>query len=151
MSSVSGSSDVTPSDRTSSASASEPAPRERRAVIAGHGNFSEGLVSAVQQIAGKGDTFVAVSNAGLSGADIESVIVAALDESGASVLFTDLPAGSCTMSARRLQRSRPGLVVVTGVNLATALEFAFRSPDETASEAASAAAEKGRATLMVYG
>lgn len=149
MSSVSENSAGTSSE--TAASANEAAPRERRAVIAGHGSFSEGLVTAVQQIAGKGDTFVAVSNAGLSGADIESVIVAALDESGASVLFTDLPAGSCTMSARRLQRSRPGLVVVTGVNLATALEFAFRSAEETASEAASAAAEKGRATLMVYG
>lgn len=122
----------------------------RRAVIAGHGDFASGLVSAVQQISGKGDTFIAVSNAGLSGTDIESTIARALDSSGASVLFTDLPAGSCTMSARRLQRSRPGLVVVTGVNLATALEFAFRSPDETPAESACAAAEKGRATLMVH-
>ena len=128
----------------------EPLRREHRAVIAGHGNFASGLVSAVQQIAGKGDTFVAISNAGLSGTDIESTIVAALEASGAGVLFTDLPAGSCTMSARRLQRSRPGLVVVTGVNLATALEFAFRSPEESATEAATAAAEKGRATLLVY-
>lgn len=125
-------------------------PETRRAVIAGHGEFAAGLVSAVQQISGKGDTFVAVSNAGLSGTDIESTIVRALDASGARVLFTDLPAGSCTMSARRLQRSREGLVVVTGVNLATALEFAFRSPDESVAEAAAAAAEKGRATLMVH-
>lgn len=127
-----------------------PETETRRAVIAGHGDFASGLVSAVQQIAGKGDTFVAVSNAGLSGSDIESAIMRALDASGARVLFTDLPAGSCTMSARRLQRAREGLVVVTGVNLATALEFAFRSPDETPAEAAAAAAEKGRTTLMVH-
>ncbi|MBC8087431.1 MAG: hypothetical protein H7Z40_09195 [Phycisphaerae bacterium] len=127
-----------------------PATETRRAVIAGHGDFASGLVSAVQQIAGRGDTFVAISNAGLSGADIESTIAQALEASGAVVLFTDLPAGSCTMSARRLQRARPGLVVVTGVNLATALEFAFRSPEESAADAASAAAEKGRATLVVH-
>jgi N-acetylgalactosamine PTS system EIIA component len=127
-----------------------PPTEMRRAVIAGHGAFASGLVSAVEQIAGKGDTFVAVSNAGLSGSDIESTIGRALDVSGATVLFTDLPAGSCTMSARRLQRARPGLVLVTGVNLATALEFAFRSPDESASDAAIAAAEKGRATLVVH-
>ncbi len=123
----------------------------RRAVIAGHADFAAGLISAVQQIAGRGDTFVAVSNAGLSGADIESAIGQALDLSKAAVLFTDLPAGSCTMSARRLQRARPGLVVVTGVNLATALEFAFRAPNESAAQAAHAAAEKGRATLVVHG
>lgn len=128
----------------------EPAMTKPRAVIAGHASFAAGLVSAVQQIAGKGDGFVSISNAGLSGADIEVTILQALDASSANVLFTDLPAGSCTMSARRLQRSRPGLVVVTGVNLATVLEFAFRPLEESDADAAKAAAEKGRATLMVF-
>lgn len=121
-----------------------------RAVIAAHGDFAAGLVSAVQQIAGKGNVFAAVSNAGLSAADIESTIAQQLDATGATVVFTDLPAGSCTMSARRLQRARPGLVLVTGVNLATALEFAFRPDDESSVDAANAAAEKGRATITVH-
>lgn len=128
----------------------ESAPTKPRAVIAGHGTFAEGLVSAVQQIAGKGDVFTSVSNTGLSGASIEANILQALDASNANVLFTDLPAGSCTMSARRLQRSRVGLIVVTGVNLATVLEFAFRSAQESDEDAARAAADKGRATLMVF-
>lgn len=128
----------------------ESAMTKPRAIIAGHGNFAAGLVSAVQQIAGKGDVFASISNAGLSGVDIEATILQALETSGANVLFTDLPAGSCTMSARRLQRSRPGLIVVTGVNLATALEFAFRPLDEPDADAAHSAAEKGRATLMVF-
>lgn len=153
MDSVSG--DTSPRDashRDSLANTTVDAPLESpRAVIAGHGDFAAGLVSAVQQIAGKGSVFATVSNAGLSGADIESVIAQTLDATGASVLFTDLPAGSCTMSARRLQRTRPGLVLVTGVNLATALEFAFRPTDESNLDAATAAAEKGRATLRVHG
>ena len=128
----------------------ESAVTNPRAVIAGHASFAAGLVSAVQQIAGKGDVFTSISNAGLSGADIEATILQALDASSANVLFTDLPAGSCTMSARRLQRSRPGLVIVTGVNLATVLEFAFRPGGESDADAAKAAAEKGRATLMVF-
>ena len=135
------------------AAPSRPASDEHtgaRAVIVGHGSFASGLVSAVEQIAGKGEIFVAVSNAGLSGADIEQRIQQALEASGAQVLFTDLPAGSCTMSARRLQRARPGLVIVTGVNLAAALEFAFRPADESPDRAAQAAAEKGRATLLVH-
>lgn len=131
-------------------SSSDETAVKARAVIAGHGTFAAGLVSAVQQIAGKGDVFTPVSNAGLSGADIETTIVHALDASGANVLFTDLPAGSCTMSARRLQRARPGLVVITGANLATLLEFAFRPDDESDVEAARAAADKGRSTLTVY-
>jgi PTS system N-acetylgalactosamine-specific IIA component len=122
-----------------------------RAVIAGHAAFAAGLASAVEQISGRGDALTPVSGAGLGPADIELALARALDESGSSVIFTDLPAGSCTIAARRLQRARPGLVLVTGVNLGTALEFVFRSPDESSVEAARAAAEKGRATLVVHG
>ena len=78
------------------------------------------------------------------------MLLQTLDENNSNILFTDLPAGSCTMSARRLQRSRPGLVLVTGVNLGTVLEFAFRSADVSDVEAAKMAVEKGRATMAVF-
>ena len=126
-------------------------PSGPRAVIAAHGSFAAGLASAVEQIAGKGEALTAVSNTGLGAGDIETAIAKALDDSGSSVVFTDLPAGSCTIAARRLQRVRPGLVLVTGVNLATALEYVFRADNEPAADAARAAAEKGRATLIVHG
>ncbi len=128
----------------------EPAPNTMRVVIAGHGTFAVGIISAVDQIAGKGDLFVAVSSIGLRGVDIDAVLLQTLDENNSNILFTDLPAGSCTMSARRLQRSRPGLVLVTGVNLGTVLEFAFRSADVSDVEAAKMAVEKGRATMAVF-
>jgi N-acetylgalactosamine PTS system EIIA component len=133
---------------------SSPGPR---AVLAGHGDFAAGLASAVAQISGRDDVFALVSNRGRSGDDIERVLREALDALGASVIFTDLPAGSCTIAARRLQRERPGLVLVTGVNLATLLDFAFAAPaddaDPAAADAASAAhaAEKGRLSLNVVG
>jgi N-acetylgalactosamine PTS system EIIA component len=66
------------------------------------------------------------------------------------VIFTDLPAGSCTMAARRLQRERPELTVVTGVNLAALLDFVFHE-GTAATEAAAHAVEKGRAALVVSG
>ncbi|MEP6766636.1 MAG: hypothetical protein ABJB66_20135 [Gemmatimonadaceae bacterium] len=123
----------------------------RRAVVAGHAAFATGLVSAVQQISGMGAALSPVTSIGLAGGDIASMLEDALDALGTSVIFTDLPAGSCTIAARRLQRVRPELVLVTGVNLATVLEFVFRSSSETPLEAATAAAEKGRATLLVHG
>ncbi|MDQ6611634.1 MAG: hypothetical protein M3Y64_04305 [Gemmatimonadota bacterium] len=123
----------------------------RRAVVAGHAEFAVGLISAVQQISGMGAALVPLSSVGLAGVDITAVLAATVDRIGTSVVFTDLPAGSCTIAARRLQRARPELVLVTGVNLATALEFVFRSADESPLEAARAAAEKGRATLLVHG
>lgn len=54
------------------------------------------------------------------------------------------------MAARRLQRERPELVVVTGVNLATLLDFTFSESDDAAA-AAGGAVEKGRASLGVAG
>lgn len=121
-----------------------------RAIVAGHGEFAAGMVSAVAQITGREEVFVAVSNRHLSAQDVERVMREAADASSAQVIFTDLPAGSCTMAARRLQRERPQLVIVTGTNLATLLDFVF-SEDVPPGEAARHAAEKGRAALVTAG
>jgi PTS system N-acetylgalactosamine-specific IIA component len=123
---------------------------ETRAIVAGHGEFAAGMVSAVSQITGRGEVFVPVTNRHLSAQDVERLMRETAEASGATVIFTDLPAGSCTMAARRLQRQRPDLVVVTGTNLATLLDFVF-STEGTPGEAARHAAEKGRAALVTTG
>jgi PTS system N-acetylgalactosamine-specific IIA component len=121
-----------------------------RAIVAGHGDFAAGMVSAVHAIAGRDDVFVAVTNRDLSAQDVERDLRERLDATAARVIFTDLPAGSCTMAARRLQRERPELTVVTGVNLTTLLDFAFHGDLEPA-EAARHAAERGRSSLHSTG
>jgi PTS system N-acetylgalactosamine-specific IIA component len=121
-----------------------------RAVVAGHGTFAEGMLSAVEQITGRSDLFIGVTNRDLSAADVEQLLRDRLASSGATVIFTDLPAGSCTMAARRLQREHPGLSVVMGANLATLLDFAFHAEAGDA-HAVEHAAEKGRAALVVTG
>jgi N-acetylgalactosamine PTS system EIIA component len=121
-----------------------------RALVAGHGDFASGLLSAVGQITGRADAFVALSNSDMSAADVERAMREEVDARAIEVIFTDLPAGSCTMAARRLQRERPGVVLVTGTNLATLLDFVFHT-DVPAGQAAQHAAEKGRASLVVTG
>ena len=121
-----------------------------RAVVAGHGDFAGGIVSAVQQITGRGDAFVTLSNRDMSAQDVERALREHVEAGGLTVIFTDLPAGSCTMAARRLQRERPGTVIVTGTNLATLLDFVFHT-DVPPGTAAQHAAEKGRAALVVMG
>jgi mannose/fructose-specific phosphotransferase system component IIA len=54
------------------------------------------------------------------------------------------------MAARRIQRGQPAVVVVTGVNLATLLDYAFTA-DAGDANAVEHAALKGRASLMVSG
>lgn len=121
-----------------------------RAIVAGHGDFAAGLLSAVLQITGRDDVFVGLTNQALSAQDVDRALRAAVAAGQVRVIFTDLPAGSCTVAARRLQREDPQLIVVTGVNLATLLDFVFsESPDDVS--AAAAAAEKGRAALAIAG
>ncbi|MDQ3083171.1 MAG: hypothetical protein M3R07_13275 [Gemmatimonadota bacterium] len=121
-----------------------------RAIVAGHAAFPEGIISAVDQISGAGGLFIAVSNKGLCGDDIEEVFRAAAEPDGIKVFFTDLPAGSATLAVRRMMRVDSSIVLITGANVATLLEFAFCSGDDPVA-AARQAADKGRAALMTHG
>lgn len=94
-----------------------------RAVVAGHGKFAEGLISAVEQITGMGQQLTPVSNTGLAPAAIDAAIREALIKSGAKVVFTDLPAGSCTACVRRINKISPDITLVTGVTLPTLLSY----------------------------
>jgi PTS system N-acetylgalactosamine-specific IIA component len=87
---------------------------------------------------------------GMTPEDIEGTIREQLTRTGARVIFTDLPAGSATLAARRIVRDDPGIVLVSGVNLATLLDFVF-STAASPTEAARAAAERGKASLIVVG
>ena len=119
-----------------------------KAIVVGHGQFSAGLVSAVGQICGLADKLVVLSNVGQTPHDIEATLRDQLARTGARVIFTDLPGGSATIAARRIARENPEIVLVSGVNLATLLDFVFSSAD-TPEEAARAAAERGKASLIV--
>ena len=121
-----------------------------RAIVAGHGDFAAGLVSAVQQITGRGAAFLALTNRDLSAPQVEGMLRDAVASSGARVLFVDLPAGSFCMAARRVQRDDPSLVLVMGVNLPLLLDFLFAEAAEAA-DAARHAAEKGKAAVAVVG
>ncbi len=125
-------------------------PGNPRAIVVGHGEFAGGLVSAVGQICGMADKLVVLSMMGMTPEDIESTIRGELDRTGARVIFTDLPAGSATIAARRIVKEDPGIVLVSGVNLATLLDFVF-STAASPTEAARAAAERGKASLIVVG
>lgn len=125
-------------------------PNNPRAIVVGHGDFAGGLVSAVAQICGMGDKLVVLSMMGMTPEDIESAIRDQLSRTGARVIFTDLPAGSATIAARRIVKDEAGLVLVSGVNLATLLDFVFNT-SVPPTEAARAAAERGKASLIVVG
>lgn len=121
-----------------------------RAIVAAHGSFAAGIISAVEQITGRGGAFVAVSNSGLCLDDIQGTLARTLDETGAKVIFTDLPAGSCTMAVRRLLRARPDVSLVTGINLSLLLDFVMQDEVDPVT-AARTALERGRASMVAHG
>src|SRR5690606_34463464 len=103
------------------------------------------LTSAVAAVTGRAAVFVPLSNMGLDRTALESLLRDTLAQTGARVVFTDLPGGSWTLAARRLQRELPDLFVVTGSSLPVLLDFAFSEGDPA--DAARRAAERGRAAL----
>ena len=122
----------------------------KRALVAGHADFAAGMISAVEQITGKGDVLVPIQVTGLCGDDIQKLLHDSLVSFGINVIFTDLQAGSCTMAARRVLREVPDGVLVAGANLPMLLDFAM-STNPSAPDAARASAEKGRAAVTVHG
>jgi PTS system N-acetylgalactosamine-specific IIA component len=121
-----------------------------RAIVIGHGDFAAGIASAVAQITGRSDRLVALSNRGMSGDAIESLLADAVQDSGAQVIFTDLPGGSATVAARRVIRARAPLTLVAGVSLAVLLDFVM-SEDTDSRAAARHAADRGKSAITVIG
>jgi PTS system N-acetylgalactosamine-specific IIA component len=121
-----------------------------RAIVAGHGSFAEGLVSAVEQITGRGALLHPVSVTGLGAEDIERTLRELMERTGARVIFTDLLAGSCSMASRRILRGTPEAVLICGTNLPVLLDFVFADA-LPAPDAARHAAERGRAAISVQG
>ncbi|MBI4408521.1 MAG: hypothetical protein HY561_02355 [Gemmatimonadetes bacterium] len=117
-----------------------------RGIVVAHGALAQGLVDAVQQIAGTNeDILTPLSNQGLS----PDVLVARIRDRlgpGPTIIFTDLPSGSCGFAARRLTRELPGVAVVCGTNLAVLLEFVFHR-EEPISELVARLLAKGRASI----
>ena len=125
---------------------SEPTPK--RALVAGHGDFAAGLISAVEAVTGRGDLLDPIEVKGLCGEDIQLLLSNRLKANGATIIFTDLQAGSCTMAARRLLREIPGVLLVSGANLPMLLDFVMASAEPQ--EAARAAVERAKAAISVY-
>lgn len=137
--------------------AGAPAPL---AVVACHGELAAGLVSAVAQITGREALLVPLSNRGRSPAELDALLRAAVDAGPVRAVFTDLPGGSWTMAARRVQRERPELAVAAGVNLAALLEFVCAAGGREPAEGSSGegtgaivtrALDRGRASLVALG
>ena len=115
-----------------------------RGVLLSHGTLAEGMVDAVQRIAGLDEgALVAMSNEGQNPQGLAEQ-VDALVGSAPAVIFTDLCSGSCALTAQLTCRKNNGRrAVVFGMNLPMLLDFLFHR-DLALSELVPRLIEKGK-------
>ncbi|HEY2164672.1 MAG TPA: hypothetical protein VGH04_11800 [Gemmatimonadaceae bacterium] len=121
-----------------------------RAIVVGHGDFAAGLISAVEQISGRGRMLLPLAVKQLGVQDIEALLRREMLAAGVRVIFTDLQAGSCTMASRKILHGMDEAVLVAGVNLPTLLDFVFADSLPPVA-AARHAAERGKASITIIG
>lgn len=121
-----------------------------RGIVVSHARLSASLVDAVECVLGPTDTLVAVSNDGCDRHAIIDRLRAALTDDRPTVVFVDLPGGSCFAAAAIVQRERPAITVVAGVNLPMLLDFVMHAK-ETPESAVSHAVAAGSRAISVRG
>lgn len=121
-----------------------------RGVVVSHARLSASLVDAVECVLGPAENLIAVSNEGCDRGAILDRLRTAVDGDRPTVVFVDLPGGSCYLAAATLQRERPAVTVVAGVNLPMLLDFVMHAA-ETPESAVRHAVEAGSRAISVTG
>ena len=121
--------------------------RPLRGIVIAHGDMAEGLVTAVRHITGvEGDVLIPLSNREKSPQELATLVARQLED-GPAILFTDLVAGSCGFTARRLTRERPDVAVICGVNLPLLVDFVMHRDMEPRA-LLDRLVEKGRGSIV---
>jgi mannose/fructose-specific phosphotransferase system component IIA len=94
------------------------------AVLVAHADLAAALLRAAEQVYGPVEGVGTLSNSGCSRETIEAEVgrhVAAWTAGG--LVLTDFWGGSCTIGALAAARGVPGVIVVSGLNLAMLLDY----------------------------
>jgi len=110
-------------------------------VVVCHGDLARALIDSAEGISGVRGRLVAVTNTGCDRSALEERIVAAVG-GRPSIVFLDMPSGSCVFAAMRRLATLTEVRLVTGVNLAMLLDFLLSS-DGSVEVAAARAVETG--------
>ncbi|MDX1660494.1 MAG: PTS N-acetylgalactosamine transporter subunit IIA [Gemmatimonadota bacterium] len=124
---------------------------ERCGVVVAHGRLADGLLSALERVAGKQENLWPVSSDGMSRESLLETVTRLLEERSEgreAFLFSDLAGGSCGQVGRRLLDAGHVVAAFHGTNLPVLIEFVFHraaSPEELVE----VLTEKGPASMEV--
>ena len=121
-----------------------------RGIIIGHGTFAEAMLKTAERIVGEQPLIDIVSNTGLSGTLLSEKIQKAIqrDNDHDTIIFVDLPGGSCTISCYSLLKNMATLNVICGVNLPILLEFFMLREKYSAKELVPILIKKGKDNIF---
>ena len=117
-----------------------------RGIVIGHSNFAKAIIDTAEQIIGKQPYINVVSNKGFS-CDVLCEKIAELINSNKgqdTIIFLDLPGGSCTISCYKLMKDKQDLNIICGVNLPVIIEFFMLRDKYRAKELIPILIKKGR-------
>lgn len=95
-----------------------------KGVVVGHGELARAMVLASEEITGIRGVLLPVSNVDCSRNDLEARVQAAVGDDP-SIVFVDLPSGSCFFAAMRGLGKLAHVRVIAGVNLTMLVDFVF--------------------------
>ncbi len=126
-----------------------------RALVMTHGDIGLELVRVVKMIIGPVDGLTAMSNAGLSGPDLQAQVAGWLDDGdgdgGGELIFIDDYGGSCASAALIACGGDGCRAVISGVNLAMLLGYVTWRENTDNRELAAKLVQKGREAITLVG
>jgi len=124
-----------------------------RGIILGHGNFAKSLFETAERIVGNQPFVDTLSNEGLSSDTLceRLKVIIEKNKEYESIIFVDLPGGSCTISCAKLMKDNPTLKIICGINLPILIEFFILRESHPLDELISILLKKGRDNIFQLG
>jgi mannose/fructose-specific phosphotransferase system component IIA len=121
-----------------------------RGIIVGHGDFSNTMLKTAEQIVGKQDFVEVVSNTGMSCTLLDERLDKTVGRTNKhqTIVFVDLPGGSCTISCYSLLKNRADLNVICGINLPILIEFFMLREKYPAEQLVPILVKKGKESIF---
>ena len=120
------------------------------ALLVMHADLSAALLRAAEQVTGPIEGVETISNTGLSRAELEREIVQRVERwTAGGLVFADFWGGSCHICGASAARGRGEVVVVTGLNLPTLIDYLHNRDRYGVLELAERLQKKGQESIRL--
>jgi PTS system mannose-specific IIA component len=120
------------------------------ALLVMHADLSAALLRAAEQVVGPIEGVETLSNTGLSRAELEQQIAERVERwTEGGLVFADFWGGSCHLCGASVARGRGEVVVLTGLNLPTLIDYLHNREKYGVVELAERLQKKGQESIRV--